>query len=108
MTSPQVEITNFSSDGIRKVLLDKNMKVYNLVQAVKDSVDKGLIPKEDYKKHAAVMKGDKKGLIVLIKTDDKAKYKNVVDILDEMQITNVGRYALVDITPVELDLIKNL
>lgn len=104
----KVETSNFSANGIRKVLLEKNQRVYNMVQAVKDSVERGLIPKEDFKKHAAAMKGDKKGLIVLIKTDDKAKYKNVVDMLDEMQVTNVGRYALIDISPVELKLIENL
>ncbi|MGE5680154.1 MAG: ExbD/TolR family protein [Bacillota bacterium] len=49
-----------------------------------------------------------KDLTVLIKPTDKSTYKNVVDILDEMNITNVKRYALVDVTPVDLDLIKKL
>ena len=54
------------------------------------------------------VKGDKNSTMVLIKTDDMAKYKNVVDILDEMSICTVGKYALVDITPVEIEMIKNL
>ena len=74
ITDPRLELTNFSKDGIRKILLEKNNEV--------------------------------KDLIVLIKPEDKTKYKNVVDILDEMQITNIARYALVDITPQDLDLIK--
>jgi len=45
---------------------------------------------------------------VLIKPTDEANYKNVVDILDEMNISNIKRYALVDITPLDLELIKNL
>ncbi|MEI7811325.1 MAG: biopolymer transporter ExbD [Ignavibacteria bacterium] len=49
-----------------------------------------------------------KDLVVLIKPSDKSNYKNVVDILDEMNITSIRRYALVDITPADLDLIKNL
>ena len=49
-----------------------------------------------------------KDLVVLIKPSNEADYKNVVDILDEMNICNVKRYALVDITPVDLDLIQNL
>ena len=46
---------------------------------------------EEIKIHKAKVKAaEKKGLIVLIKPDDKSKYKNLVDILDEMLITNVA------------------
>lgn len=74
ITDPKVEVTNFSPDGIRKVLLDK----------------KNTVPK----------------LVVLIKAMDKAKYRNMVDILDEMNINVIKRFALVDITPVDEELIK--
>ena len=37
----------------------------------------------------------------------KAKYKNIVDIIDEMAICNIAGYAVVDISPVELDMLKN-
>jgi hypothetical protein len=47
-------------------------------------------------------------MVVLIKPTNEAKYKNVVDILDEMNISDIKRYALVDITTVDLDLIKKL
>jgi biopolymer transport protein ExbD len=40
-------------------------------------------------------------LMVLIKADNSANYKNVVDIMDEMLINHVSRYAMVDITPEE-------
>ncbi len=111
--TPQTNIADFSMDGVRsihKVLLDKNMLVINGVQAVRDSVAKGLIKndKDEIKRHIAAKKAAlTKGLIVLIKPDDKSKYKNLVDILDEMLVCNVARYAIVDVSPNELDLIKN-
>jgi biopolymer transport protein ExbD len=37
-------------------------------------------------------------VMVLIKPMDEAKYENVVDVLDEISITGVTRYAIVDIT----------
>jgi len=43
----------------------------------------------------------KKGLIVLIKADKKSNYKNLVDVLDEMAISKVPTYAIVDITKEE-------
>jgi len=43
---------------------------------------------------------------VVIKPTDDATYKNVVDILDEMTINKVSRYALVKPYPTELELVK--
>lgn len=45
--------------------------------------------------------------VVLIKTDDKAVYRNMVDILDEMNITNQKKYAMVKITKEDEALIKD-
>jgi biopolymer transport protein ExbD len=44
--------------------------------------------------------------IILIKPTEDAKYKNMVDILDEMNITNQKKYALVKIDKNDEDLIK--
>jgi len=35
-------------------------------------------------------------LVVLVKPDTTATYENMVDILDELEITDIARYALVD------------
>lgn len=43
--------------------------------------------------------------IMIIKAKKEAKYKNVVDVIDEMAITGVKIYALVDITPADLELL---
>ncbi|MES2616885.1 MAG: biopolymer transporter ExbD [Bacteroidota bacterium] len=51
--------------------------------------------------------GSKDTLICLIKTTDDAKYKNMVDALDEMDITGVKRYAMQDVQQPELEAIKN-
>ncbi len=110
---PQTNIADFSLNGansIHKILLEKNQLIFNEVQAVKDSVAKGLIKNEsaEIKRHiGAVKSAEKKGLIVLIKPDDKSKYKNLIDILDEMLVCNVARYAIVDASENELELIKN-
>jgi biopolymer transport protein ExbD len=68
--------TNFSADGVRKMLIEKNSQIQDMV--------------------------------VLIKPTDEASYKNVVDILDEMNISNIKRYAIVDLDPIDKDIVRSL
>ncbi|MEO8151022.1 MAG: biopolymer transporter ExbD [Bacteroidia bacterium] len=101
ITNPVVDSTNFSQDGIRKVLLTQNLKrspVSDSIPKYKKMLDDRIITRDEYKKNVARIKADKNALIVVIKAEDKSKYKNLVDILDEMAICNIGRYAIVDIT----------
>ena len=44
-------------------------------------------------------------LVIVIKPNDDATYKNTVDILDEMTIAEIKRFALVDITPQENEVV---
>ena len=46
-------------------------------------------------------------LVVLIKPADDSNYKNMVDILDEMNITGTKKYALVDIAKPDQELITS-
>lgn len=100
--------TTFDPDkGIRKVLLDLNKDVIKQVRDLekelalkmhdvsKDSLD------AEFKRRRNNIQGAKGTLNVIIKADKKAKYRNVVDMLDEMSVAEVGKYALVDISKVE-------
>lgn len=50
-----------------------------------------------------------KGLIVIIKPSKKSTYRNLVDVLDEMAISKVPTYAIVnDITPEEMVLVNEM
>lgn len=42
-------------------------------------------------------------LMVLIKPMEKSRYANVVDILDEVEITDITRYAIVELTEEDKD-----
>ncbi len=68
------------------------------------SYDKNSIRRELLEKSNLVVNqtGDpKKGLIVMIKPSKESNYGDLVDVLDEMAITKVPAYAVVDITPEE-------
>ena len=47
-----------------------------------------------------------KDLVVILKPSSECTYRNVIDILDEMSINVLKRYALVDISSVEEQLVK--
>ena len=48
----------------------------------------------------------KEDLVIIIKPSVEANYKDVVDILDEMTINEIERYAMVDISDGEAQLVK--
>ena len=101
-TPPTLEKTDFSREGVRKLLLTRNAKAYNMIKKAEQKLIEGSINEDKFREDKKkVLK--KVALLVIIKSDDLAKYKNMVDVLDEMQITNVGTYAVVDITKDELE-----
>ncbi|MFA4853216.1 MAG: biopolymer transporter ExbD, partial [Bacteroidales bacterium] len=105
---PELIKTNYGKDGIRKMLLHRNKIVFKQIEDLKTKVIKGELVMADStlnRRIKEIKKSDNKSPIVLIKADDKAKYKNIVDIIDEMAICNVASYAVVDINDVELEML---
>lgn len=106
---PTLIKSDYGKDGIRKFLLEKNKNVFKQVEDLKTKVIKGELVMADStlaRKIKEIKKSDKKAPIILIKADEKAKYKNIVDIIDEMAICNIASYAIVDINNVELEMIN--
>ncbi len=95
--------TNFA--GIRDVIINKKREVIRthqhdgqcetLKQKAKDRGEKNW--------ETADLDRD---LVVVIKPMEDATYKNTVDILDEMTINQVQRFAMVKITDTEKDLVR--
>ena len=104
----QLTLTDFSPTGIRKLLLEKNQFAVDRIKDLRSQASKANMADTTLKRLEIDAKGDKKALMVLVKTDDKAKYKNVVDALDELNIAFVGKYALVDISKQEYDMINKI
>ena len=47
-----------------------------------------------------------KDLMLVIKPADESSYKNLVDVMDEVLINDVTRYAVVDLSEAEKTLVK--
>lgn len=95
--------TSLAEDGIRAVLMQKNVGTYEKVQELKVKRSKGIVSEEFYRekvdeiqKEANVELGIAPN--VMIKITDDAKYENMVDALDEMLVCNIGFYQIADLT----------
>lgn len=81
-----LNLIDYTPQGLRKIILDKQKKV--------DAM------------HGKDPEGNTE-MICLIKMTKEANYKNMVDVLDEMDITKTKIYAIQDITPIEQEAIDN-
>jgi len=91
-----------ASPGIRKVIQDKRAQV--IAAHTHNEACKKIWEKNDERKDGALPDEQAcldRDLVIVIKPDTKAKYGRAVDILDEMNINAVQRYAIIDITPQE-------
>ena len=76
----------YGKDGLRKELLSRKKQVLD---------------------YSTALGKPKNGIIVIIKPSKKSNYKNLVDILDEMAISGVETYAIVnDFSPEEKKLLE--
>ena len=101
---PRIVQSDFSKDGIRKMLLDRNRELFKKIAEYSDKRLTGQIVVADSTFDETIKemkKEDQKGPIVLIKADTAARYKDIVNIIDEMAICNIASYAVVDIAQVE-------
>jgi biopolymer transport protein ExbD len=98
--------TDFSKDGLHKLLLDRYKPTLEAIAALDQKYKKKEIVDTTYKRLVNLEKGNKDALTVLIKADDKAIYKNVIDLIDELNVCLVGKYAVVDMMPTELELLN--
>lgn len=97
---------NFSQEGLHKYLGEKNKWLHDQVKELDVKLQNKQIADTTYKRLVKQAKADKNTPTFLIKTDDKATYKNVIDLIDELNINIVGKYVVVDIMKSELDMIN--
>ncbi len=105
---PVLKQTDFSPAGLRRFLIRRNYDVMIKVRDLKVKKEKMKLSDEEFEKDKTNIVQDKKAPIVLIKATDESVYRNLIDVLDEMAICNIDRYAIMDVTPFDLDLIAKL
>jgi biopolymer transport protein ExbD len=108
-TPNEKDQTHIKQSGALTILLGKDNNVF-YYESELDPTGKNF-KSSNFKDIRSVIVGKKAStkdsdFFVVIKPDDECSYRNVIDILDEMAINVVKRYALVDISVGESQLIK--
>lgn len=96
ITDAKLDSTDYSAEGLRRVILDKKERV----KAQWGEMERDDPKNPDQKKFISKLN-------VIIKPTKESRYKNIVDAFDEMKITNVALYVLLDISEQEEAFIKD-
>lgn len=105
--SDNIMQTNFSNDGLRKLVLGSNQFVMNSIKALQDQHNANKVSDTTYARLLDKAEGNKYARFVIIKTDTNTKYINVVMTLDEMNICNIGKYSLIDANDDDMKMIAD-
>jgi biopolymer transport protein ExbD len=102
----QLTEVSFAQGGLHKFLADENKWAQEEIKKLDTRLINKQIADTTHKRMVRDIKANTQAPTILIKTDDKATYKNVIDVIDELNINLVGKYVVVDILKPELDLIN--
>lgn len=100
--------TDYSPEGIRKVLLERNRPIVSKMKELREKKQKRQLNEDQFREQSKEIKDDKDGQVVVIKPTSEATYKNLVDALDEMAICSIAKYAIVDMAEGDQFLLENL
>lgn len=97
--------TDLSANGLRKVLVKKNApyitRINELEAKYPDKKDE-----ETLKNAIQEVKYEKMATVLLMKATEKGVFSNMVDVIDEMNVAEIGKYAIVDLSPKEKEMLK--
>ena len=102
-----LKVTDYSPEGLRGILLERNAPQVQEMRELKIERAQKKITEEEFKTKSSEIRGAKDGQVVVIKATDASSYKNLVDVLDEMAICSIGKYAIVDMADGDNFLVEN-
>lgn len=100
-------LKEISYSQLRGVLAKKNADVVKRANEINLRKKAKQLSDEEYINALAEVRKDKNGITAVIKPTEGAVYQNLVDVLDEMAICSIARYAVVDMVETDEFLIQN-
>lgn len=103
----ETQLTRTDFSKITTFLIEENRSTFDQVQELGRRFNADEIDQFTYDSLRNEAQKRDEALFVIIKPDKDAKYRNMIDIVDDMDISGIGKYAVQDtIKPVELELLN--
>ncbi len=104
---PETQLTRSNLTDIRKTLVEMNLPSIERINALTKQFNENKISEVVYDSLKNMSQKQEDALYVIIKPDPDAKFRNVIDMVDEMDISGVGKFAVQDvIKPEEMALLN--
>jgi len=97
-----------NSLGLRQVLLKRNVATVDKMNDLRQKRHQKQISDVQFKELMSEIKKNSKDVMVIIKPTEDSNFRNLVDVLDEMQICGIDKYAIVDVEDGDNFLMENL
>ncbi|MEO7080930.1 MAG: biopolymer transporter ExbD [Flavobacteriales bacterium] len=103
----ETQLTRTDFSKITNFLIEENRSTFDQVQELGRRFNADEIDQIAYDTLRNNVQKQKEALFVIIKPDKDAKYRNMIDMVDDMDISGVGKFAVQDtIKPEELELLN--
>lgn len=110
----KLQETEYGKEGIRKVLLKKNITAAQQVAKLKTEMQAKFTSnplqaeknKQYYKEQLSKIKNADGTPTAIIKPSDASNYKNLIDVLDEMQNCYIGKYVIDKVNDTDRAMVK--
>ncbi len=101
----QLQRTDFSK--VTNLLIENNRSTFEQVQELRRRYNANEIDQQAFDTLKNNLEKRPEALFVIIKPDEHAKYRNMIDIVDEMDVSGIGKFAVQDtIKPAERELLE--
>ena len=98
----ETQLTRTDFSKITPLLIDWNKTTFDRIQELGRKLNANEINETAYDSLKNLAQKEKEALFVIIKPDKDAKYRNMIDMVDDMAIAGIGKYAVQDtIKPAE-------
>lgn len=103
----ETQLTRTDFSQITPQLIEWNRRTFDKIQDLGRQLNANKITEAVYDSLKNQVQKEKDAVFVIIKPDKDAKYRNMIDMVDDMAISGIGKYAVQDtIKPVELTLLE--